>query len=184
MAGFFAHCGLPPPESVPSLDWASRARWPISNKYYETEVDFILRQVIANDGQIEPVIEDDDEELQDDDAESGYPAVLYLVPAAQLKVRRPRIRRIPLPVPCLTTNTPRQAASPFHIPQQVKAAFVEEKPDVSLAFAYAEGGASQAVDEECEETMLEAFLNLGVEFISVASAASSGLDEDHSASFD
>lgn len=184
MAGFFAHCGLPLPEGVPSLDWAGRARWPISNKYYETEVDFVLRQVIENDGKTEPVIEDDDEELEDDDAESGYPAVLYLLPAAQLQVRRPRIRRIPLPVPCLTTKTPRQAPSPFQIPQQVKVAFVKEKPDVSLAFAYSERGVLPAVDEEREETMLDAFLDLGVEFISMASATSSELDEDHSGSSD
>jgi len=86
-AGLFAHCGLPLPDGVPTtLSWADRARWSISNKYYEAKVDFVLRQVFAEVGTI---AEDDvDDHTEGDEAEeAGYPAAVLLVSAAQLQVR-------------------------------------------------------------------------------------------------
>jgi hypothetical protein len=48
---------------------------------------------------------------------------------------------------------------------------------VSLAFALALPGDAHAADEERDEAVLEAFLDLGIEYISSQSAEA---DEDHS----
>ena len=78
---------------MPSFGWAGRARWAISNKYYEAEVSFVLRQVSDEHDTVGATVEDDvDNEGELEGAALGYPAVLHLVSAAQLRVRRRRCR--------------------------------------------------------------------------------------------
>ena len=66
------------------------------------------------------------------------------------------------------------------MPREVRAAFAEERPDVSLAFALVESDGDPVVSEGREEAVLESFLDLGIEFISSTSSQSIEADEAHS----
>lgn len=91
--GLFQHCALPPPADLPSLGWAGQARWSISNRYYDAEVAFVLRQVLDEDGSAALASDEseaqEEEDEDEEDAEDGYPAVLVLLSTAALAQVRP-----------------------------------------------------------------------------------------------